>query len=184
MEELKGNLTVEEVSIDGSTYIAEELVGVFSVAVVNIEGGTPSIEFLEEKVAETLQYRDEAKYASENVNVFIPHISEDGTLTFTNGAGLENPAPVKIRGEKGEDGRTPIKGVDYYTESDKQEIIDNVLANFPAYEGAYNISPSRQTQVLETTNKVLSDDITIAEISYAEVSNNSGGTTYYIAKEQ
>lgn len=167
----------------GTLSAEEELIGTFSVAVVEVEGGTPSIEFLEEKVAETLQYRNEAKYASENVNVFIPHIFEDGTLTFTNRAGLENPAPVKIRGEKGEDGHTPVKGVDYYTESDKQEIIDNVLANFPVYEGTYNISPSRQNQTLETANKVLSDNVTIAEISYAEVSNNSGGTTYYIAKE-
>lgn len=183
MEELKGTITVDEVSVDGKTFIAEELVGTFSVAVVNIEGGTPSVEFLEEKVAETLKYRDEAKYASENVNVFIPTVSEDGTLSWENEAGIENPAPVKIKGAKGEDGRTPVKGVDYYTEADKQEIIDNVLANFPVYEGTYNISPSRQNQTLETANKVLSDNVTIAEISYAEVSNNSGGTTYYIAKE-
>lgn len=33
-----------------------------------------------------------------------------------------------VKGPKGEDGRTPVKGVDYWTEEDKQEIIDAVLA--------------------------------------------------------
>lgn len=86
-------------------------------------------------------------------------------------------------GENGKDGYTPIKGVDYYTETDKQEIINDVLASFPVYDGEYTVTPSRKTKTLETTNKVLSENIIVAEISYSEVSNNSGGTTYYIAKE-
>lgn len=104
------------------------------------------------------------------------------TLKIKNADGEWVDIPA-IKGDKGEDGRTPVKGVDYFTEADKQELINDVLANFPVYEGEYNISPSRQTQILETTNKVLSDNVTIAEIAYSEVSNNSGGTTYYIAKE-
>ena len=99
-------------------------------------------------------------------------------------------ATLKIKNADGEwvdipaiKGDTPVKGIDYFTEEDKQELVNDVLANFPVYEGTYNISPSRQTQILETANKVLSDNVTIAEIAYSEVSNNSGGTTYYIAKE-
>lgn len=34
-------------------------------------------------------------------------------------------------GENGKDGYTPIKGTDYYTESDKQEIVNLVLAALP-----------------------------------------------------
>lgn len=30
----------------------------------------------------------------------------------------------------------PAKGVDYYTEADKQEIVDDVLATLPTAEGA------------------------------------------------
>ena len=33
--------------------------------------------------------------------------------------------------QKGEDGHTPIKGIDYFTNVDKQEIIDAVLAVLP-----------------------------------------------------
>lgn len=35
---------------------------------------------------------------------FQPAVSEDGTLNWTNDGGLENPAPVNIRGPKGADG--------------------------------------------------------------------------------
>lgn len=31
--------------------------------------------------------------------------------------------------EKGEDGKTPIKGIDYFTEIDKQELIENIYIN-------------------------------------------------------
>ena len=39
-----------------------------------------------------------------------------------------------IQGIQGEDGYTPVKGVDYYTEADKQEIIAAVLASIPSGE--------------------------------------------------
>lgn len=37
-------------------------------------------------------------------------------------------------GKDGEDGYTPVKGVDYYTEAEKQEIINAVLAAIPSGE--------------------------------------------------
>ena len=51
------------------------------------------------------------------------------------------------------------------------------------YVGEYTVTPSRQIKVLETANKVLSENITVLAIPYSEASNNSGGTTFYIAKE-
>ena len=33
-----------------------------------------------------------------------------------------------IQGEKGADGHTPVKGVDYFTEADKEEMVNDVLA--------------------------------------------------------
>ena len=55
-------------------------------------------------------YADKAKEYSENVNVFIPSVDADGTLTWTNKAGLANPAPVSVKGERGEKGEQGIKG--------------------------------------------------------------------------
>lgn len=38
-------------------------------------------------------------------------------------------------GTNGEDGYTPIKGTDYYTEADKQEMVNLVLNALPSAEG-------------------------------------------------
>ena len=38
------------------------------------------------------------------------------------------------KGEKGDPGTTPVKGVDYYTEADKQEMVQLVLAAIPSAE--------------------------------------------------
>lgn len=39
-----------------------------------------------------------------------------------------------LKGPKGDPGTTPIKGVDYYTEADKQEMVQLVLAAIPSAE--------------------------------------------------
>lgn len=36
---------------------------------------------------------------------------------------------------KGKDGYTPVKGDDYWTEEDKEELVDSVLAELPTWEG-------------------------------------------------
>lgn len=51
-------------------------------------------------------YMDTTKDLSENVNVFVPAVDADGTLTWTNKAGLSNPAAVNIKGAKGDKGDT------------------------------------------------------------------------------
>lgn len=53
---------------------------------------------------EARTYRDNAKNYSENVNVFIPSVSSAGVLSWTNKAGLTNPASVNIKGAKGAPG--------------------------------------------------------------------------------
>lgn len=42
------------------------------------------------------------------------------------------PGPQGATGAAGTDGKTPVKGVDYWTEEDKQEIIDAVVAELGA----------------------------------------------------
>lgn len=55
-------------------------------------------------------YMDTTKDLSENVNVFVPSVDADGTLTWTNKAGLSNPAAVNIKGAKGDKGDKGEKG--------------------------------------------------------------------------
>ena len=67
---------------------------------------------------------------------FVPKVDAWGNLSWTNDGGLENPAVVNIMGRDGEDGKdgadghTPVKGEDYFTEEDKAEIINAVVAAF------------------------------------------------------
>ncbi len=51
---------------------------------------------------------------------FIPSVSEEGVISWTNDGGLPNPTPINIKGE------TPIKGVDYFTEADKEEFLQDM----------------------------------------------------------
>lgn len=55
-------------------------------------------------------YMDNAKNYSENVNVFLPSVSSDGVLSWTNKAGLANPPSVNIKGVKGDTGAKGDKG--------------------------------------------------------------------------
>lgn len=43
----------------------------------------------------------------------------------------ENGEYVGIQAIKGMDGKTPVRGTDYWTEADKQEIVNSVIAALP-----------------------------------------------------
>lgn len=96
-----------------------------------------------------------------NGATFIPSVSDDGVISWTNDKELPNPEPVNIKGVKGDkgdkgdtgangatgatgpqgeqgpqgiqgpagadgaDGYTPVRGTDYWTDTDKAEIIQS-----------------------------------------------------------
>lgn len=49
--------------------------------------------------------------AGENGATFVPSVSDDGIISWTNDKGLVNPPPVNIKGEPGEDGDDGEDGV-------------------------------------------------------------------------
>lgn len=49
------------------------------------------------------------------------------------------------------------------------------------YSGPYEVTPKAESQTLKTKSKLMGDDVTIKSIPTYEVSNESGGTTFYIA---
>lgn len=51
------------------------------------------------------------------------------------------------------------------------------------YTGEYIVTPDTESQTLETAGKLLDDNVTIKEIPFYNVSNNSGGSTVYIGRE-
>lgn len=114
---------------------------------------------------------------------FIPSVSSDGVLSWTNDQGLENPAPVNVRGPVGPDGKTPVKGTDYFTETDKAEMVSAVIAELPVYSGEYEITPLTSSDIEMLTAKTFMDaNVRIKKILYAEVQNNSGGITATIGE--
>ena len=44
------------------------------------------------------------------------------------------PGPKGDKGDTGADGHTPVKGTDYFTEADKQEMVTAVIAALPSTE--------------------------------------------------
>lgn len=48
------------------------------------------------------------------------------------------------------------------------------------YAGPYIIDPTFERQLLNTNNKLLTDDVTVNEICVSRVTNPSGGITVYI----
>ena len=60
------------------------------------------------------------------------YLTQDNLQSATDAA----LAQAKASGEfDGADGKTPIKGTDYYTEADKTEIVNAVITALPVYDG-------------------------------------------------
>lgn len=90
---------------------------------------------------------------------FTPSVSPDGIISWTNDKGKPNPDPVNIKGPAGNhgeqgpigpqglpgkdgapgpagaDGKTPVKGVDYWTNADQKSIVNDVLKALPIWSG-------------------------------------------------
>ena len=63
----------------------------------------------------------------------------------------------------------------------RQDVITiPVYKDVPKYEGEYEVTPRFVAQTLPTADRLMTKDVIIEEIPYAEVSNNSGGTTVVI----
>ena len=67
------------------------------------------------------------------------NVNPDYSLTFAYTDGETYTTPFSVRGEPGQDGYTPIKGVDYYTEADKNQLINLVTDNAIQYLQDTNI---------------------------------------------
>ena len=51
------------------------------------------------------------------------------------------------------------------------------------YNGSYEVTPKVEAQTMPTAQKLMTQDVTIKAIPIYNVSNSSGGSTVYIAKE-
>lgn len=72
---------------------------------------------------------------SRGENGVTPHIGDNGNWYIGNtDTGKPSRGVAGARGDTGAtgtDGKTPVKGTDYWTKSDKQEIVNDVIAALP-----------------------------------------------------
>lgn len=94
----------------------------------------------------------EASGNAQSTLAWKPTVDTDGNISWELSDSTTAPATQNIKGAtgpagkdgakgatgatgaNGTDGKTPVKGVDYFTEADKQEIIDAVLAALQTQE--------------------------------------------------
>lgn len=67
--------------------------------------------------------------------VSATHSWSGTTLTVTSASGTSSANLKGEKGDTGADGRTPVKGTDYYTAADKAEMVTMVLAALPTWTG-------------------------------------------------
>lgn len=88
--------------------------------------------------AENLNDIQDSIIALESNDGVTPHIGDNGNwyIGSTNTGKPSRGAtgatgPQGPKGETGTDGKTPVRGTDYWTAADKQEIVNSVIAALP-----------------------------------------------------
>lgn len=95
--------------------------------------------------AEDVSYTNTQLPGAENVKTaldkLVPkshsHDNKDtlDEISVSNGKLQYNGSDVGLKGDKGADGKTPVKGTDYWTAADKAEIVKDTLAALPKWTG-------------------------------------------------
>lgn len=142
-------------------------------------------------------YMNNAKNYSENVNVFIPSVSSAGVLSWTNRAGLDNPASVNIKGAKGDKGDTGAQGIQG-VKGDKGATgapgaaatirIGNVVTGAPGTNVAVTNSGTSTNAVLDFMiprgNPGTDGGVTVDEVLNATSLNPVANKTVYAALQE
>lgn len=76
--------------------------------------------------AENLNDIQDSIIALEKNDGIIPHIGDNGNWYIG-----ENDTGKPSRGTAGAPGKTPVRGADYWTAADRQEIVNSVIAALP-----------------------------------------------------
>ena len=74
------------------------------------------------------------------------------------------------------------------TEADNGKVMmvvggEWVAASLPTYAGSYSVTPTADGFAVPTAGAYMESDLTVNPVPYSETSNNSGGTTIYVASE-
>lgn len=98
---------------------------IYGLAKQSIPDGTTH---LSHSLAAEIALNTAARHSHDNKDTLDKLSVSDGKLQY-------NGSDVGLKGDKGDKGDTPVKGTDYWTEEDKAEIVDDVLAALPTWTG-------------------------------------------------
>lgn len=139
------------------------------------QNATPSVENDKYYANEARKYAEEAKEAAagatESGATFTPSVLDDGTLSWTNDKGLDNPEPVNI---KGANGKTPyIKDGNWWI----GETDTGVKAK--GEDGKdYVLTPADKNEIAELANSIPEYVKTEAEAVIDKVISAQGNRTF------
>ena len=88
------------------------------------------IDVMGEHIRAAIEAADRAEKAAEKSEKSAYEIAKDNGFEGSEEEWLES-----LHGDTGPAGYTPVKGVDYYTEADKAEMVGAVLAALPTWQG-------------------------------------------------
>lgn len=171
-------------------------------------GYSPTIEVSETENGYLLTITDingtrkvEVKNGTDGVT-FVPSVNAAGIISWTNDRGLANPTPVSIKGPQGpqgeqgiqgntgpqgEAGYTPVRGTDYWTAADKQEIIDSIPVATTTIAG--KVKPDGETVTIDADGTIHSigggsgGASSAIQVSYDDSKTQMGVTTVQTAIE-
>lgn len=130
--------------VEGYYYFGMFFIGVVILSSVykGNEGGSHWNFTMTQIQAETVDYANAALPNVTNVKGALDalvhkshtHANKDtlDKLSDSNGKLQYNGSDVGLKGDKGD---TPVKGTDYWTAADKAEIVNDVLAALPTWQG-------------------------------------------------
>jgi hypothetical protein len=119
----------------------------------------------------------------ENGATFYPSVTENGDLSWSNDKGLENPTPVNIKGPKGADGYTPVKGVDYFDGKDGTAGYTPVKGvdyfdGKDGKDGKDGYTPVKGKDYFDGTNGKDGTSVTVSNVSTSSADGGSNVVTF------
>ena len=139
----KSGLSDEQVAQALEKHLEKNPINITVDSVLSTESENP---VQNKVVALALKEKLDSSKLSESINTALAQAKESGEFNGKDGQdGQDGYTPQKgvdyFDGEDGKDGKdgidgkTPVKGTDYFTTEDKKELVTDVLASLPTWQG-------------------------------------------------
>lgn len=151
--------------------------------------GLEEVELCEEDIDFNVGFEN-VEYISDGSGgesyIYIPHVSQEGIISWTNDGGLPNPPPVNIRGpqgQAGEDGFSPIASVEQTNDGAIVTITDETSTTTAVIKNGVDGKDGSQGPIGETGPEGFSPVVTLTPTDTGlqiDVTNQDGTSSAYL----